>query len=91
MFDTILSIVLLMMSISCLLCFIRAVLGPTMHDRIAALDTLGLLLIGFVGVLMLMQNTQAYTEVVLVVGILAFIGSIAMAKFLERGELFDSD
>lgn len=91
MFNSILSLALVILGIAALLCFIRALLGPTMHDRIVALDTVGILLIGFVGILMMLQDTMAYTEVVLVVGILAFVGSVAIAKFLERGNLFDND
>ncbi|AIC94016.1 Na(+)/H(+) antiporter subunit F1 [Shouchella lehensis] len=91
MFDTILTWLLLIKCIGALLCIIRVLLGPTHSDRIAALDTLGLMLIGFVGILMILQDTMAYTEVILVVAILAFIGSVALAKYLERGNLFDRD
>lgn len=91
MFETILSWILIVKCIAALLCIFRVLVGPTLSDRIVALDTLGLMLIGFVGILMIIQDTYAYTEVVLVVAILAFIGSIALAKFLERGNLFDGD
>ncbi|GAF15395.1 LOW QUALITY PROTEIN: Na(+) H(+) antiporter subunit F [Bacillus sp. JCM 19045] len=91
MFETILSWILVAKCVGALLCVIRVLIGPTLSDRIAALDTLALMLIGFVGILMIIQDTIAYTEVVLVIAILAFIGSIALAKFLERGTLFDRD
>lgn len=91
MFITILSWVLVMKSVAALLCIYRVLAGPTVSDRIVALDTLGLLLIGFVGVLMIIQDTAAYTEIILVIAILAFIGSISLAKFEERGGLFDRD
>lgn len=60
-----------------------------MSDRIVALDTFGINLIGFIGVIMMLQETLAYSEVVLVISILAFIGSIALSKFIERGVVFD--
>ncbi|WZY00927.1 Na(+)/H(+) antiporter subunit F1 [Bacillus sp. FSL W7-1360] len=91
MFNTCLSVALIILGIAALLCLVRAVIGPTVYDRIVALDTLGLLLISFIGILMMLHDTVAYTEVLLVIGILAFVGSVAMAKFLERGDLFDSD
>ncbi|GAE33325.1 Na(+)/H(+) antiporter subunit F1 [Halalkalibacter akibai] len=91
MFHTILTIVLVVMSISLLVCFIRTVIGPTMPDRIVALDSLGINLIGFIGILMIVQETIAYSEVVLVISILAFIGTIALSKFIERGVVFDRD
>ncbi|MDE5413832.1 Na(+)/H(+) antiporter subunit F1 [Alkalihalobacterium chitinilyticum] len=91
MLQTVLQIVLVIMSISLFVCFIRAIIGPTMSDRVVALDTFGINLIGFVGILMIIQETTAYAEIILVISILAFVGSIALAKFLERGVVFDRD
>ncbi|WP_078552738.1 Na(+)/H(+) antiporter subunit F1 [Bacillus alkalicellulosilyticus] len=91
MLQTVLSIVLVIMSVSLLVCFIRAIIGPTMPDRVVALDTFGINLIGFIGILMILQQTAAYAEIILVLGILAFVGSVALAKFLERGVVFDRD
>lgn len=91
MFPYIVSIVQVILALSLLLCFIRALLGPTTFDRIAALDTFGLILVGLIGTVMISQRSFAYTEVILVIGILAFVGSVAMSKFLERGDLFERD
>ncbi|MFC0557972.1 Na(+)/H(+) antiporter subunit F1 [Halalkalibacter alkalisediminis] len=91
MFQTILMIVLVVMSISLFVCFIRTVIGPSMADRIVALDSLGINLIGFIGILMMLQETLAYSEVILVISILAFIGTIALSKFIERGVVFERD
>lgn len=91
MFNVIMIGVLVAMVIAIILCSIRVFIGPTMPDRIVALDTIGLLLIGFIGILMIVQDTVAYTEIILVVGLLAFVGSIAVALFLERGDLFERD
>lgn len=89
MFETIMIVFLAVKSVAIFLCFIRALIGPTMPDRILALDTIGLLLVGFVGSIMIIHETIAYTEIILVIAILACIGSIAIAKYLERGVVFD--
>ncbi|MDQ0205495.1 Na(+)/H(+) antiporter subunit F1 [Alkalicoccobacillus murimartini] len=89
MFSTVIMVVQLILALSMLLCFTRALLGPTTFDRIAALDTFGLILVGFIGTIMVSQQSIAYSEVILVIGILAFVGSVAMSKFLERGDLFE--
>lgn len=91
MFNTILSWLLVIIVIASLLCSVRVVIGPTIPDRIAALDTLGLQLISFTGILMIVQDTVAYTEIILVVGLLAFAGSVALSLFLERRNLFERD
>ncbi|MDX5323296.1 MAG: Na(+)/H(+) antiporter subunit F1 [Exiguobacterium sp.] len=91
MFKVLLMIALFFMSISLVISFIRIVKGPTMPDRIVALDAIGITLIGVIGILMILQETIAYAEVILVIGILAFIGTIALSKFVERGDIFDRD
>ncbi|SDY50143.1 multicomponent Na+:H+ antiporter subunit F [Evansella caseinilytica] len=91
MLQIVTTIVLILMSLSILVLFIRVIKGPTMSDRVMALDTIGINLIGFIGLIMIVQNTVAYAEVVLVIAILAFIGSIALAKFLEGGVVLDRD
>ncbi|QDI92906.1 Na(+)/H(+) antiporter subunit F1 [Salicibibacter halophilus] len=91
MLETVLVTGLVIFSISLLLCIWRALKGPTLWDRVIALDSFGLNLIGFIGILMILQSTSAYAEVVLVLGILAFVGSVALAKFLERGVVIDRD
>ncbi|QQK75783.1 Na(+)/H(+) antiporter subunit F1 [Salicibibacter cibarius] len=91
MFETVLLIGLVIFSLSLLLCLWRALKGPTLWDRVIALDSFGLNLIGFIGILMIRQSTSAYAEVVLVLGILAFVGSVSLAKFLERGVVIDRD
>ncbi|QGT99427.1 Na(+) H(+) antiporter subunit F [Candidatus Syntrophocurvum alkaliphilum] len=77
------------MVFSILLCLIRVINGPSTPDRVIALDAIGINLIGIIGLIMIMQETLAYVDVVLVLGILAFISSIALAKFLERGVVID--
>jgi multicomponent Na+:H+ antiporter subunit F len=91
MLTTVSLIVLVMMSIAILVCTIRAVIGPSMSDRVVALDTIGINLIGLITILMLIQQTLAYSEVILVIAVLAFIGSVAIAKFIEGGVVLDRD
>ncbi|WP_164216257.1 Na(+)/H(+) antiporter subunit F1 [Virgibacillus sp. YIM 98842] len=91
MFGIILNIVLIMLSLNIVICFIRTLIGPSLPDRILALDALGMQLIGVIGVIMIAQDTVAYAEVALVLSILAFIGTVAMSKFIERGVIFDPD
>lgn len=91
MFQLILQVVLIVISISLFVCFIRTIIGPTLPDRVLALDSFGINLIGFVGIIMLVQETVAYSDVALVLSILAFIGTIAVSKFIERGVVFDRE
>lgn len=77
--------------IALLIFLIRILVGPTTSDRIVGLDAFGVTLVGFMGIIMILQDTIAYSDVVLVLSILSFVGTVAMSKFLERGAVFDDD
>lgn len=91
MFTIILYIGLIGISISLVLFLVRAVLGPSVNDRILALDSIGTTLVGFIGLIMILQNNIVYSDVVLVLGILAFVGTVTLSKFIERGGVIDRD
>lgn len=89
MFEIILYSSLIVTSASLVIVLIRAIIGPTTSDRILALDTLGMMLIGIIGLVMILQETIIYADIALVVAIIGFVGTITMAKFLERGVVID--
>lgn len=91
MFTFIVYMTLVIIMISILLFLVRIFLGPSISDRIMGLDALGVTLVGFIGVVMILQDTIAYSDVILVLSILSFVGTIAMTKFIERGAAFDDD
>lgn len=90
-FEVSLYVGLIGLSIAMILFLIRALVGPTISDRILALDALGITLVGFVGLIIMQQDTNAYADVLLVLAILAFVGTVALSKFIERGAVIDRD
>lgn len=72
-----------------LLCAIRLLIGPSAHDRVLALDTLwicGMLLALVLGIRF---GTQVYFEVAMLIALIGFVSTIAIAKFLMRGEIIE--
>lgn len=67
----------------------RLVKGPTIADRVVALDAIGIALVSIIALLSLIIGTEFFLEVIVLLSILSFIGTTAFAKFLERGEIFD--
>ncbi|WKA59762.1 Na(+)/H(+) antiporter subunit F1 [Planococcus shenhongbingii] len=67
----------------------RLVKGPTVADRVVALDALGVALVSIVALLSLIIGTEFFLEIILLLSILSFIGTTAFAKFIERGVIFD--
>jgi len=71
------------------LCALRLLIGPSAHDRVLALDTLwmcGMLLALVLGIRF---GTQVYFEVAILIALLGFVSTVAMAKFLMRGEIIE--
>lgn len=70
-------------------CAVRLLIGPSAHDRVLALDTLwmcGMLLALVLGI---RYGTQVYFEVAILIALVSFVSTIAMAKFLMRGEVIE--
>ena len=72
----------------CFLCLYRIGRGPSAPDRTVAIDILGIIVVGFSAVLSLATGKDFYLNVALAWALLSFIGTIALAKFLE-GRNFD--
>ena len=70
------------------LCLYRTLAGPTPADRTVSVDILGILMVGFCAVLSVATGKDLYMIVGLAWSLLAFVGSLALAKFLE-GRAFD--
>lgn len=91
MLDTALNIALLIFSLSILGNLYRILKGPSLPDRIVALDAVGINLLAIVAILSVLLDSFVYLDIVLLIGILAFLGTIAFARYLERGEVIEYD
>jgi multicomponent K+:H+ antiporter subunit F len=72
-----------------LLCTVRLLIGPSAHDRVLALDTLwmcGMLLALVLGI---RSGSQVYFEAAMLIALVGFVSTVAMAKFLMRGEIIE--
>ncbi|MFD1736654.1 Na(+)/H(+) antiporter subunit F1 [Bacillus salitolerans] len=82
---------LVVISFSVILLLIRTIKGPSNPDRAIALDSIGINLIAMASLIAIQLETTFFNEVILLIGILAFIGTIAVAKFIEKGVIIDHD
>ena len=89
--ELILQISLGILALSTLLFVIRVIKGPSIPDRVSALDAIGINLIGMTAIVSILLKTTAFFEIISLLGILAFIGTVAFSKFLEKGEVIEND
>lgn len=81
-------IFLILLLICAFFCLYRVGAGPTPPDRTVAIDILGILMVGFCAILSLFTGKDLYMNVAISWALLAFIGTTALAKYLE-GRTFD--
>lgn len=72
-----------------ILSMVRLVLGPTSGDRILALDTMVINALGLVVVLGIQQGVQIYFEVSLLIAMLGFVSTVALARFILREDIIE--
>jgi multicomponent Na+:H+ antiporter subunit F len=71
--------------ISMILSFIRLLKGPSIVDRVVALDSMTIVSISVIVYLAMYFQRIIYLDVALVYGLLSFIGVIAVARYIEGG------
>ncbi|MFJ7972194.1 Na(+)/H(+) antiporter subunit F1 [Psychrobacillus sp. NPDC096389] len=89
MVEKILLVALTLFAISIAIALIRIFKGPSMPDRAVALDMIGVNLISMIAVISIVLKTKAFLEAILILGILAFISTIAISKYVERGVIVE--
>ncbi|TPP03966.1 K+/H+ antiporter subunit F [Rhizobium glycinendophyticum] len=86
---TAVSIAKVLLALSMMLVVVRIFIGPRAQDRIVALDAsyiIAMLLLVTFGI---GSGRTVYFEAALVIGLLGFVSTVALAKFLMRGEVIE--
>lgn len=78
-------------ALSLALLLYRVITGPTQPERAVALDAIGINLMGLTGLMSIYLITAKLNDVILLIGILAFLSTLAIAKYLEKGVIIDRD
>lgn len=71
-------------SLSILGGLIRVLWGPSLADRIVALDLVAYLAMGFLTTYAVLTEEETFIDAALVLGLLAFLGTLAVARYIER-------
>lgn len=76
-------------SVSMLLCAWRLLRGPEVTDRLLALDTLYINTVALVILLGLRWQTALLFEAALIIAMLGFVSTVALARFITRGDVLE--
>jgi multicomponent Na+:H+ antiporter subunit F len=86
MLDVITHITLVTLGVALLVAFVRLVKGPTLPDRIVAMDLIGVLVVGIIVVLAGSSGVRATLDAAIVIALVGFIRTVAYATYVERGD-----
>ena len=78
-----------MMAIAFALIGYRLLRGPTLPDRVLALDTLYVTAIGLLILLDIATDSELYFEAALLIAVFGFLGTVVFSKFLLRGDIIE--
>ena len=78
------AVALTMLAAAACLTFVRLLRGPTLPDRVVALDLIGVLMVCILVVAAAGTEQRAFLDVALVVALISFVGTVAYSNYIER-------
>jgi multicomponent Na+:H+ antiporter subunit F len=86
MLDIAAQVSLVTLGIALLVAVVRLVKGPTLPDRVVAMDLIGVLAVGLIVVLSVWTRVPETLDAAIVIALIGFVGTVAYATYLERGQ-----
>jgi multicomponent Na+:H+ antiporter subunit F len=77
-------VVFVMIGAAVLLTFMRLARGPSLSDRVIALDLIAVLAVGLIAMLAFAAGQPIFLDAAIVLALVAFLGTVAFARYLER-------
>lgn len=75
-------IALLLLGLALLISVLRIILGPTLADRVLALDLLTVVAMGFVGTIAIRTGLYLYLDIAIALALLGFLSTVALARYI---------
>lgn len=82
--DIVIEVALVALSLGLILTFIRLVRGPSLPDRIVALELTATLVIGVIALYAIGTDEPALIDVAIALALVVFLGAVALARYAER-------
>jgi multicomponent Na+:H+ antiporter subunit F len=81
------TVALAALSLAMLLAVVRLLRGPSLPARVVALDLMASLSVGFIATYAVLTEQPLFLDVALVLALVAFLGTVAFAFYIEKGGL----
>ncbi|WP_192947112.1 Na(+)/H(+) antiporter subunit F1 [Staphylococcus cohnii] len=90
-YNVILIVALVIVTLSMFGMLVRVIIGPSLADRVVALDAMGIQLMAIVALFSIFLGTKYMMVAILLIGILAFLGTAVFAKYMDKGKVIEHD
>ncbi len=78
------TLALALVAVALFLTFVRLVRGPTLPDRVVALDLMGVLAVGMIAAYAVATDQSVLLDPAAVLALVGFLGTVAFARYLKR-------
>ena len=85
MVEMVCSIVMLMLTVAFGAAFVRVVIGPTLPDRVIALDMAATIVVALILTHCIQSDSYYYIPAAISIALLSFVGTVALAIYISRG------
>lgn len=85
MLEIVTQFTLVTLGLALFIAVVRLMKGPTLPDRIVAMDLIGVLVVSLIVVLAASTGVRATLDAAVVIALIGFVGTVAYARYVERG------
>ncbi|MBN9335031.1 cation:proton antiporter [Devosia sp.] len=77
-------VALIILGLALLLSIVRIIIGPTLSDRVLALDMMTVVAMGFIGAVAIRTGLMLYLDIAIALALLGFLATVALARYILR-------
>ena len=84
LYPLLVNLVFAMLTVALVCAFIRLVRGPTLPDRVVALDLISAVVVGIAALYAIVTDQPVLLDVAIVLALISFLGTVAFAQYIEK-------
>lgn len=85
-------VALVILGLALLVSLVRIIIGPSLADRVLALDLMTVIAMGFIGAVAVKTELMLYLDIAIALALLGFLATVALARYIvRRGLRSDAD
>ena len=85
MSELVITLTFAMLMAALILSFVRLAMGPSLPDRVVALELISAIVVGIIATYTVATGVSSFLDVAIVMALMAFLAAIGFARFLEEG------